>query len=432
MPTSKLNFSKRIIESTPLQGMRLFTLKTDIEDVVYITGSFLGGAVFSPDNPVVPDLVTVLLEEGTKKQRKELIREKLESVGASVDFDSDTYRIRFIIQCLKKDLPLALELLAEQLREPAFGADDFAKVKKRALGALEQAKEEPKNHASQLLLQTLYPKNHPNYVFDFKQTEKFLHHTELTLLKRYYEQNFALGSFNIVAVGDIDPNILPELTRKNFTGWRESSPSIPPLIQRAHKSTVTSKIKKLQDKTSADIYFGQAVGINLAHPDYYPLMLAFRVLGSGFSSRLMSKVRDKDGLTYGIAAGLGGATDGADGYWWIWGTFAPYLIERGIEITRQEIEKFKEEGIGQHELSLKQSYTVGTYLIDLETTQGLGGVILFNAEQNRPKEFIDQFPDMIKNITLEQVNQAIRRYVEYDKIATIVAGSIDRKLKPLS
>jgi len=133
-----MEISKHITEIKPLEGLRLLSLPTGLKEVVLIGGSILGGSVYSPSrNPFIATVTARMLEESTKRHKKEEIRKKLESVGATASFSSDTYRVRFNGMCLKKDVSLLLEIISEQIREPLFDTLELENIKKRMVAGLE-------------------------------------------------------------------------------------------------------------------------------------------------------------------------------------------------------------------------------------------------------------------------------------------------------
>lgn len=163
-PAKKFSISEQIRTSKQVEGLQLKTMKTSVRDVVTLTGSILGGDQFSPvNNTVVADLTADMLDEGTTKHTKFEISELLESVGASLSFSSDNYRLRFSAHCLKENVPLVIELLGEQLRYPVFNENDLENLKKRRIGSLKRASENTRSRADGKFRRILYPKGHPNY-----------------------------------------------------------------------------------------------------------------------------------------------------------------------------------------------------------------------------------------------------------------------------
>ena len=173
------------------------------------------------------------------------------------------------------------------------------------------------------------------------------------------------------------------------------------------------------------MYLGQYIGIDREHNDYYPLMLGIYILGGNFSARLMQTVRDEQGLTSGIGSSIGGSNFGIDGYWNTWGTFAPDLIEKGHNATMEQINKWCKKGGFEKELVSKKSTITGSYKVALDTTGGLVSQILSNAERKKPISYLDEYIGIINNISLEEINNAISKYIDPRKLTLVTAGSFN-------
>lgn len=429
---SETKIADRIIEQTPIDGIRLLTMKTGVKDVVTITGSFLGGDQYSPQaNMMIADLTAAMLDKGTKNKSKFEIADKLETVGASISFSSGQYHVRFSAKCLKADIPLVLSLLAEQLREPAFNKEDLKTLKTRLVANLKRDKEDTGKQAGGAFLRKLYPKNHPNYAYKIDNRIKMVNDIMPASLKYYHKTFYGLGNMTIVAVGDVDSEAFNSEISKSFGGWKTSPLDKKEATLTANQVKAGTEYVTIKEKTSADIYIGLPIGIDRNHEDYYPLMVGTYILGGNFSARLMQTVRDEQGLTYGIQSWVGGVDNGNDGYWAIWATFAPQLVDKGYDAAVEQLETWLESGITKAELTAKQSTITGSYKVGLATTRGLAGQILTNAERGRPNSYLDKFPELINALTVEQINNAIQKYIDKDRMFFIAAGSLDKDGKPL-
>ncbi len=426
------SMADQIKTSEVLEGLTLMTMETPVKDVVTIRGSFLGGDEFSPEsNAKVADLTAAMLDQGTKDQDKFAISEKLESVGAELSFSSSDYYVGFSIRCLKDDVPMVIDLLAEQLREPAFNEEDLETTKKRYMGQLQRAKESTRGQAFREFMRTLYPEGHPNRSLSVDEEIAMVENITVEDLKSFHSKNYGLGNMKVVAVGDVDEKVLSKHLKKRFKKWQTSPLTKEMTAVKANPATSKTAYVTLQDKTSTDTYFGQAIGIDREHPDYLPMFVGVYVLGGNFSARLMQTVRDEQGLTYGVGSSVRGVDHGNDGYWYTWGTFAPSLLSQGKTATMEQISKWVESGITEEELAAKKTTITGSYKVGLATTRGKAGQILTNAERGRSMEYLDEYPSKINAITLDQVNKAISMYVNPSSMVTVTAGTIDDSGNPI-
>lgn len=419
-----MKFKESVITDEPVKGLSTFTIPTKVKDVVTISGSMLGGILFSGnENNKISSLTSSMLDKGTQNKSKHQISDELESMGAEISFISSNRHINFTAHCLKSDLGLVVELVAEQLKHPVFPEEELALLKKRMIGNLEISKDDTKKQALISFLQELYPEKHHNYRNSIEESIKRIETITSRDLVKFHKKVFGLGSLNIAAAGDISNKDLIAHIRKNFDGWGAQTIDKLEESVSANKRTRSSLNKNIKDKTSSDINIGQSVDINDDNEDYMSLMMGVYILGGNFSARLMQTVRDEQGLTYGIGSTVASCAYGTSGHWYTWGTFAPKLVEKGIKSTLEQINEWYTNGITEQELKSKKTTLNGSFQVSLDTTGGLIDKILTNAEKGRDISYLDSYTDKINKLNQKQINSTIQEYIDPTIFVTSVAGS---------
>jgi zinc protease len=423
------SLSSKIVQSEPVSGVRLFSLERG-SGVVTVQGSFLGGDVYSNENRRVSDMVASMLDQGTKNMSKFEISEKLESVGARLNFFNGQARVGFSGKFLEEDTEMVFEIMADQIKNPLFSEQELEKVKKRAIAGYKRSKESTRGNAMNNMLEAFYGKDHQNSPTNPDQAIEDIKKITAQNLEEYHRKNYGTGSMVIVVVGDIKHQELEKMVKESFGGWKKS-----PLNTKQEERVASKKAGKvyltMQDKTSTDFLVGTALEIDRYHPDYLPLYLGTHTLGGNFSARLMQTVRVKEGLTYGINSSLSGFGNGNDGYWMVGGTFAPQLLSKGESSTLREVKLWLEKGITQKELDVTKSTLTGGFQVGFDTTGGLASGILSAVVTHNSLEYLDSYPEQVKKITLDQVNEAIKKYITLDGLYRVAAGSIDQDGNPL-
>jgi zinc protease len=169
---------------------------------------------------------------------------------------------------------------------------------------------------------------------------------------------------------------------------------------------------------------GQATDLHYPDADSLPLRVGVAILGSGFTSRLMSTVRDNEGLTYHIGASVADDTFD-DGDWRINASFAPALLDKGLAATQRELLKWWQGGVSADELTARKTDLIGSFQVSLATTGGMAGTLLRTVQRGLPLSWIDEYPKSVDALTLEQVNTAVKRHVDPQKLVMIKAGSVN-------
>ena len=147
------------------------------------------------------------------------------------------------------------------------------------------------------------------------------------------------------------------------------------------------------------------------------------ILGSGFTARLLGNVRDKEGLTYGIYGYLANDTF-SDGDFRIAGTFSPALLDKGIASTQRQLNLWYQDGVTDQEVADRKTNLVGTFKVNLATTDGMANQLLATVNRGLPLTWLDTYPTEIAALTPAQINGAIKKHLNPDKMILIKAGTI--------
>lgn len=414
-----------------IDGIDVIEAKTTVKDVITFTGSLAAGNAFNPGpNSMVADLTANMLDKGTTKNDKFALAKKLEDLGATVSFSVSANTLNFSGKSLKKDLPEVISLLAEQLRMPLFSIDELDKLKTQRIGNFHESMDDPSSVADNTLSQLLYPKGHPNYQTPLQQSIDDISKVTPEDIKAFYSRYYGPESMVFAASGDIDTKELEKSIESSFNGWK-GGVDYPQYKNSDLKSAPVNKYISMPGKTSTVLDLGLVVNLKRTDPDYYPLMFGVDVFGGGtFMARLMSIVRDDEGLTYGIYSWLSNDIF-CGGQWNVQGTFAPQLLAKGTESTLRELKRWVKDGVTEAEMKNTKSRLIGEYKVRLATTGGLVNQLLSIAQRGLDVDYIDKYPDIINALTLSQVNDAVKKYINPDKIVTVVAGSVDDKGNPL-
>ncbi len=422
------SYSAGIVQKS-LNGIDVISMKTSVRDVVTLQGSLPAGDLSNPPhNFAIADLTGNMLDKGTKKTGKFELAEKLEQVGASLSFSVGPHLLNISGQCLKKDLPLLVDLLAEQLREPAFDPEELEKLKKLRTGELKQLLEDPDYRASDALGRLVFPEGHPNHQPSVERVIEDLESVTVENLRKFHKSIYGPKSMILVAVGDLDTSVLHATLGDAFKNWGGGK-KVPSYERASKQNSGDKEMVYMADKPSVSVRLAMASGLRKTDPDYLDLMMGTYILGGNFAARLMQTVRDDEGLTYGIRSRLSNDLY-SDGLWGISATFAPKLLEKGLASTHRQLNRWYEEGVSEEELNAKKTTLIGSYKVRLATTGGLAGRILSFAQMGYPVTYLDQYPKDLEAIQLESVNTAIKRYLNPEDMITVMAGSVEPEEAP--
>lgn len=408
-----------------IDGIKAMSIHTETKDVVTLVGSFEGAGQVYAENPLIPMLTVSLLDEGTLKKNKFEIATLLENRGAKISFQIDHRRVGFHAQCLKADMDLVIALIAEQLLEPTFDSEEFKKQVEQHKVQLHYSMNDTAARAQSALSRLIYPVSHPLHEPPYEEQLRLLDEVTIEKIKAFHQAHYGRQKMTFAASGDVDHEAFQKSVKTHLPGWRKE-----PAIQNFTKSITTSAetarlVIPMPDKVKVDVTFGHGIAITRKHPDYLALYLANAVLGGDFSSRLSSIVRDDLGLTYHIHSELHGFEQDLEGDWEISIILNNRLLEKGIQATGHELERFVRDGITEQELADEKNTIAGKFKVSLSTTGGIARQIVRNEELGFDLEYLDRYPDLIQQISLQAANQTIRTYFSTTHLHRVTAGTVD-------
>lgn len=406
-----------------IAGFDVLVYPTQIQEVVYLAGSLPAGSIFNPpDNPMIAALVAGMLDKGTTLRDKFAIANELEALGATVSFGSGTHRATFSARCLKSDLPAVIRLLAEQLRSPAFDPAELAKLKTQIEAGIERGLDNPEARAAEVFSRAIYPAGHPNRLRSADERRAGLKAATVDDLRAFHAEYYGPDHAILVATGDIDAAALHAAVAQAFAGWRGKHHHAPKFEAAGPAGKTAEETITIPGKASVQVLLGHASGLRFRHKDALPLQVGTAILGSGFTSRLMGNVRDKEGLTYGINAATHADTF-ADGEWRISATFAPELLAQGVASTRRQFARWIEQGVTGEEVAARKTNLLGQFENSLATSEGINRTILSTLHRGLPLTWLDEYPARLHALTVDEVNAAIRNYVRPDSLVLVQAGT---------
>ena len=418
-------FAESIAFRTLGNGARFFVLENHFNPTISISGSLHAGGLFAPpDRRLLAPVTAGELAKGTMRSTKLEIAEALESRGASLSFAadaSDPLGVDIAGAALARDTETLLDLLVEILTLPVFPVEELEKEKKRLVGSIRQQQDQTSVRAYEAASRRIYPIGHP--LHRRRGEERIAAVEALTRedLARFYQERYGAGTLQVVVVGDVEIKKILDGLERRCSGWRAgpetSIPPVPPASPAPGRETV-----EMPDKASADVVLACLADLTRMDPGFLACQLANSALGqSSLTSRLGVRVRDTEGLTYGIHSSFH-ATHIA-GPFLVSVTVKPESRDAAIASTLDEIGRFLESGLTEKELVEEKSSRIGKFKVDLASNAGLASAIDAAIYYGFGLEYLDEFPARVAAITKEEADSEFRKRVHPDQFTIVSAGS---------
>lgn len=417
------NFASRIVRLQLENGATLLVLENRATPTVAVRGSLRAGSYFEPrDKPGLAAITAEMLERGTKRRTKLEIADALESVGAQADFSADPFTVNIAARSLSKDWPLVLGTLAEELREPAFPADELEKVKQQSIALIQEQQAHTGYRAYERFTAMIYGPDNPFYLHPGEELVQSINSITVEDVRNFYTKHYGGRSLILTITGDVAAQEISRQFEALFSAFSgpesvDIEVSDPPQQSEARREVVI-----LKDKASVDVLLGSASPLRRSSQDFYAAMLANKALGeSTLSSRLGLRVRDQEGLTYGINSRFRAASLAA-GPWYIGVSVNPRNVEKAINSALTVLRNYVENGVREDELRDEKSSAIGSFKVSLATNGGLARALWNAAFYNLGPDYMDRYPQIIQSVSIEEVNAAIRKYFRPDYLTIVIAG----------
>jgi zinc protease len=418
--------SSRIVREELETGAVLLLVENPATPTVALRGSLRAGSHFEPKGkPGLARLTAEMLKRGTRRRAKLELAGALERVGADVDFDADVFAVQIKARSLAADCPALAATLAEMLREPSFPAEELEKLKQQTVAAVREKQSDTGWRAYERLTQTLFDEHHPFYTHAGERLVESISSITVEDVRGFYEKFYGGRTLILSAAGGFEAGHAARVLREAFEGFGGPAHAEVEVTDPAAPGAARREVVLVRDKANVDVLLGTAAPLRRDASDYYAAMLANRALGeSTLSSRLGLRVRDAEGLTYGIASRFRHASLAA-GPWYIAVSVNPGNVERAIESALGVLHEYVEHGIRPEELEDEKSSAVGSFKVSLSTNAGLAAA-LWNAEFYRlGLDYVERYAELVRAVTVEEANAAIRKYFRPERLTVVVAGDIE-------
>lgn len=370
------------------------------------------------------DMTGDMLTRGTKKRTREQIKEELDRLKARAFVRGGATQATGSIETTRENLPAVLRLLAEILREPSFPADQFEQLKQEQLAELESQRSEPQFIALNAFQRYMapYPKGDVRYTETIDEAIDSLKTAKLEDVQKFYADFYGANNAEMAIVGDFDEAEITRLITELFGDWKSSKPykRVPSLY---HDIKAENKSFETPDKANAFFIAGMQIKIRDDNPDYPALLIGNSILGGGFlNSRLAVRIRQKEGISYGVGSQLRADPLDEQGNFIAFAIYAPQNVARLEAAFKEEVEKLLKDGITEEELK----GAIAGYLQSRQVSRAQDGELARQLSSllflNRTFKWDAEMEKKISSLTLEQVNTALRKYLDPAKISIFKAG----------
>jgi len=330
----------------------VYQIRKKKSDVILIEFVFAAGRPYESQHLVAAACAS-LMRQGAGKYSSGVLSEEIDFLGATLSTKASMDYISIKAVCMKKQFGSLLDIIGAVVSDPHYDQKELDLYIKQSISRLQIQLAKPDIRSYRTITEAIYGKNHP---YGYNSSERYYHELTVESLKRHHRDFIHAGNCHVFIAGDIDDNDRDKINlvcrRVPSTKKNKDYPDMS-----GFKPTTPSQIRLKGGPHQASIRIGRKVVTRL-HEDFNGLNYLCNLLGGYQGSRLVSELREKKGLTYGIYSMLDVLA--YDGDMMISTEVAIDKVEESLAAIYGEMDKLKEELVSPEEISLVDNYLMGT------------------------------------------------------------------------
>ncbi len=443
LSTDPLVIEERVQRPDPIGGVKIallpketrgglvnLSLRLDYGDETNLKGLTEAAGFLSP-----------MMQRGTKNLDRQQLQDALDKnftqisgggPGGPMGAGGGAGSLSFTLQTKRENLPAAIDLLHQILREPSFPEKEFDTLKAQRIAAISQMRSEPTVLAMNRLMQLTspYPADDVRYVPTIDERAERLEAVTLDQVKKLHADYLGAGHGELAIVGDFEPSEVLSLLRPVFDGWESKQRyarierPVPDGLEGVRETILTP------DKANA-IYFA-ALLIPMADedPDYAAIALGNHVLGGGaISSRIADRLRQKEGLSYGAGTSFNAQPLDERAQLTINAIYNPTNVDKVVQGVDEEFARFLQDGITSDELEKARAGYLEQRRVARSNDGGLASSLTSQLFNGRTFAYDAELEERIEELTPEAVNSVVRERLDPKKLMVITAGDFPAEKK---
>ncbi|NRB49461.1 MAG: insulinase family protein [Saprospiraceae bacterium] len=390
-----------------------------------------GNAKTLSGKSTIASLTAAMIDKGMKRMDRQEIKDELDRLKARVNVFGGGGTAGAMIQTERDNLAEVITLLGEMLKTPTFPEDEFEKLKQARIAAIENQKSDPQGLAVQKLQRLMndWPENDVRYSMTFDEQLAAIKAVTIDDVKKFHKEYYGATDGTVSIVGDFDNGVAKKALAKSFKDWK-SPKSYTRLKDRFYAPKPSSEVINTPDKQNAFFIAAQNLEVGEDHPDYAAMMLGNYMLGGGFlNSRLATRIRQKEGLSYGVGSQFRGDALDPVGSWLTYAIYSPDNAAKLEKAFREEMEKVAKDGFTAEEVEAAKSGWLQSQEVSRAQDGALAAKLNSYLFLDRDMNYDAELEKKIAALTPAQINKAMKKHLDVNKMVMIKAGDFEKASK---
>ncbi len=366
-----------------------------------------------------------LMMRGTKELDRQQIQDGLDRTRTRMHASGGAGSMTFTIETKREQLADVLKLLKHVLRSPTLPESELELLKQEQIAGLEQQLTDPTTLAQTTVSRAInpYPAGDPRYIATTEEEIALTKSLDRATVERLFTDYVNGAHGELVVIGDFDPEQTTDGFREILVDWKSKIPFAP--ITRTGKVDVQGSFTAIEtpDKANATYFAGDAFPLRDTSPDYAALIVGNYILGGGaLSSRLGDRVRQQEGLSYGIGSGVRAGSIDDRGIFYVYAISNPENMARLRPIILEELQRFLKSGVTEEELEAAKKGYLQSLMVARTKDSSLARVIGENLQADRDMSYQQELENRVESLTPEMIVETARRYLDPKELIIVAAG----------
>ena len=424
---------QRVEEGTLASGVRYAMLNKKCRgEMVHLLLSLrFGDEATLKNRRLACSFLGAWLRRGTKELDFQNLQDRLSELRSTIQCSSQPGLLQIQVAARKKQLQPTLDVLRQILREPRWDTDELETMRTELLTSLESQAKDPQALAPLAVSRALnpYPKGDARYIGSLDEQIEELKKLSAKDIQAIYQQLLG-GTFGeLVIVGDVEVESMTAPLDAMLAGWKGQVPYQRMATQSKMDMQGTLMTIETPDKSNSVFFASQPFAMRDSDADYAALAIGNYILGGGsLSSRLADRVRQQDGLSYGIGSGFNAHPIDPRGSLSLYAIANPENQTKLLVAIEEEVTRIVRDGITTEELQVAKEGFVQTMLVERSGDLEMASLLASNLFAKRNLDYQVQLEKQIAELTVEQVNQVLKKYIQYGRFMKATAGDFEGKL----
>jgi zinc protease len=376
--------------------------------------------------PGVANMLAAMLNEGTRNKTPEELEEEIDLLGSMIRINAGTEDITVSVNTLARNFEKTLAIVEEMLLQPRWDTVAFELARTRVINGIKRNSIDPTYLGSMALSKLMLGKDNI-YSADVSGTLESVQSMTMDDIKAFYGKYISPSVARFLVVGSVDQPRVEKALASLGANWSAKEVQMPEIAFPAAPEKPGIYFVNVPGAKQSNIYIG-CPSIPRGNPDYYPAYVANYKLGGSFNGNVNLVLREEKGYTYGARTNIQGLKN--------YGAFIASAAVRSsatlesTEIFRDLMTQYR-AGVSQSDVDFTKNSLLKGNALRFETQRALLGMLNTMTQNNLPENYISLEENYVKNLTVEEVNAQVQKYIDPMKMYYVVAGDAATQMKEL-